>query len=53
VVSGGLGTLAVVGLWWRFFPALRRIDRFEELRPAQAEGPDGEQGQADQPRAIV
>ncbi len=33
VVTGGLGTLAIVGLWWKFFPALRDIDRFEELRP--------------------
>jgi MFS family permease len=35
IVSGGLGTLAVVGVWWKAFPALRKIDRFEELRPAE------------------
>ena len=29
-VAGGLCTLAVVGLWARVFPALRRVDRFEE-----------------------
>lgn len=38
VVSGGVGTLAVVVLWWRFFPALRKIDRFEELRPETPTG---------------
>ncbi|MEA3252315.1 MAG: MFS transporter [Pseudomonadota bacterium] len=35
-VIGGVGTLAVVGLWlWGFAP-LRRVDRFEEVEPAQA-----------------
>ena len=29
VVLGGLGTLTVVGLWARFFPQLRRVDRLE------------------------
>lgn len=29
-VVGGLCTLGVVGLWARVFPALRRVDRFEE-----------------------
>ena len=33
VVFGGAATLAVVVLWWRFFPALRLIDRFSELKP--------------------
>jgi MFS family permease len=28
-VLGGVGTLVVAGLWMRFFPALRRFDRFE------------------------
>jgi hypothetical protein len=27
-VLGGVGTLVVAGLWMRFFPALRRFDRF-------------------------
>lgn len=30
VVSGGLGTLAVVALWMRWFPALARRDRLDE-----------------------
>ncbi len=33
VVTGGIGTLAVVAVWWKAFPALRNIDRFEDLRP--------------------
>jgi hypothetical protein len=36
VVIGGLGTLAVVGLWMYWFPQLRRIDRFEEVRAGPA-----------------
>ncbi|MDH3293785.1 MAG: MFS transporter, partial [Acidimicrobiia bacterium] len=32
VVVGGVGTLAVVGIWMWRFPELRRIDRFEEIR---------------------
>jgi MFS family permease len=28
-VVGGVGTLVVVTLWWRFFPVLRRADRLE------------------------
>jgi hypothetical protein len=31
VVSGGIATLAVVGIWWTRFPALRRIDTFAEV----------------------
>ncbi len=34
VVLGGVGTLAVVGIGLLAFPALRRVDRFEELRPS-------------------
>lgn len=30
VVVGGIGTLAVAGLWFRIFPALARVDRFPE-----------------------
>jgi hypothetical protein len=26
VVLGGLGTLAIVGIWAHFFPALRKVD---------------------------
>ncbi|GHU20395.1 MFS transporter [Betaproteobacteria bacterium] len=29
-VLGGLCTLGVVGLWLRFFPTLRQVDKFEE-----------------------
>jgi hypothetical protein len=33
VVLGGVGTLAVVGLWlWRF-PELARVDRLEDIQP--------------------
>jgi len=31
VVGGGIATMVVVGVWWLCFPALRRIDRFEDL----------------------
>jgi len=33
VVLGGLGTLAVVGLWMRWFPALRTVDRLDSVVP--------------------
>ena len=33
VVTGGIGTLIVVGLWWRLFPELVAIDRFNDARP--------------------
>jgi hypothetical protein len=32
VVVGGLATLAVAGLWARWFPQLRTLDRFPEPR---------------------
>jgi len=32
ILFGGAGTLLVVVLWWRLFPALRSVDRFEEIR---------------------
>jgi MFS family permease len=32
VVFGGIGTLVVVGLWSRFFPQLRNLDRLIPLR---------------------
>jgi MFS family permease len=33
VIIGGLGTLAVVGLWMWGFPVLRKIDKLEETTP--------------------
>ena len=33
VLLGGVATLAVVALWSRLFPELRRIDRLAEVRP--------------------
>lgn len=35
VVVGGVGTLAVVGLWAYWFPELRKIDRLSDLKPEQ------------------
>ncbi len=32
IVFGGVGTLVVVAVWWRFFPALRDVDTFAEAR---------------------
>ncbi|MES1924545.1 MFS transporter [Salinisphaera sp. T31B1] len=32
VVLGGAGTLAVVGVWMWLFPALRQVDRLDEVR---------------------
>ena len=32
MVFGSVGTLVVVVLWWRCFPALRDVDRFDEVR---------------------
>ena len=34
VVIGGLGTLAVVALWMRMFPPLRKVDRLTDVAPA-------------------
>ena len=34
VVAGGVLTVLLAAVWPRFFPALARIDRLEELRPA-------------------
>ncbi len=33
VVSGGVATLVVVAVWWRWFPHLRDVDRFHDVRP--------------------
>jgi MFS family permease len=38
VVIGGLGTLAVAGLWMWRFPDLRSVDRFEDVRHPQGIG---------------
>ena len=35
IIFGGVGTLVVVAFWWRFFPALRLVDRFEEVRSSE------------------
>ena len=35
VVLGGLGTVAVALLWMRWFPALRDIDRLEDVTPGE------------------
>ena len=36
VVIGGVATIAIAALWWRAFPALRDVDRLDELRPLEA-----------------
>jgi MFS family permease len=33
VLIGGIGALAIVALWARFFPALARVDRLEDVKP--------------------
>lgn len=38
VVVGGLATLMVTGAWMRFFPVLRRLDRFPEREAQPADG---------------
>jgi MFS family permease len=35
VVIGGLGTLAVVGLWMWLFPALRKVDRLSDVKAGE------------------
>ena len=35
---GGLGTLAIVALWARLFPSLRRVDRLSEVTPEFGDG---------------
>jgi hypothetical protein len=41
IVTGGVGTLAVVAFWWWRFPALRDVDRFIDVR---VEGGAGDSG---------
>jgi MFS family permease len=36
VVVGGLASIAIAGLWMRFFPTLRSIDRFPGASPKEA-----------------
>lgn len=33
ILFGGFGTLAAVFIWWKFFPALRNVKSFSEVRP--------------------
>ncbi|MGA9721291.1 MAG: MFS transporter [Candidatus Binatus sp.] len=33
VVIGGVGTLAIVAVWYRLFPSLREVDRLSEVMP--------------------
>ena len=33
VVFGGVATLAVVAVWWHWFPELRNLDTLDQLRP--------------------
>jgi MFS family permease len=33
VVIGGVATVVVAAVWWRAFPALRSVDRLDDLRP--------------------
>ncbi len=42
VVAGGAVTVGIAAVWPRLFPALARIDRLEELRPAAVAGPGSE-----------
>jgi hypothetical protein len=35
VIIGGIGTLVVVGLWMRLFPALLRVDRLSDVKPPE------------------
>jgi len=33
MLFGSVGTLAVVVIWWKYFPALRDVDSFSEVKP--------------------
>jgi MFS family permease len=52
VALGGFATIAVVGVWWFAFPALRDVDRFGDLEVPSAASPiTGGSGQGAAPRA--
>ena len=52
VTIGGALTLAVVALWWRWFPGLRDIDRFEDVHvEARAVPPAAASDVLNSPRA--
>ena len=36
VALGGVATIAIAGLWWTLFPALRKVDRFPQA-PQEAQ----------------
>ncbi|MEX0840526.1 MAG: MFS transporter [Parvibaculum sp.] len=36
VLIGGIGTLGVVGLWMWLFPDLRKVDKFEDVKPKES-----------------
>ena len=39
IIVGGVASIAVAGLWALLFPALRRIDRFEDISSGTVDGP--------------
>ncbi len=39
ILFGGVGTLVVVAVWWRFFPALRDVDTFADARVVEEATP--------------
>jgi MFS family permease len=43
IVAGGLATLAIVGIWWAKFTALRDVDRFTDV-VVHGAGPEPAQG---------
>ena len=36
IILGGVASIGVAAVWYICFPALRRIDRFEDIEPADA-----------------
>jgi MFS family permease len=37
IVLGGVASIGIAALWAIFFPALRKIDRFEDIEPAETD----------------